>query len=216
MEISFHSHANKTHFHKKGCAPSLILKVRVFGPRKWPIITLVLTAAKFVVCFSSQLRSWISIWLINNSSIHYLKIKRLWILKGHKLSLPVRGLTQLHNSQTYRPLAFRLFLLLLLLFCFVFAMNNKLTIDFGFGKIWKRKKKKKRKKKRVLGWVGEISKIGHPILPQSTSTKKTPTHSTDCTSVNEGIILTLLFRSHFGIDYPKVIVLWRPYCHVFW
>ena len=29
MEIIFHSHANKTRFHKKGCAPSLILKVRV-------------------------------------------------------------------------------------------------------------------------------------------------------------------------------------------
>ena len=37
MEIIFHFHANKTHFHKKGCAPSLILKVRVFGTRKWPI-----------------------------------------------------------------------------------------------------------------------------------------------------------------------------------
>ena len=37
MEIIFHSHANKTHFHKKGCAPSLILKVRGFGTRKWPI-----------------------------------------------------------------------------------------------------------------------------------------------------------------------------------
>ena len=29
MKIIFYSHANKTHFHKKGCAPSLILKVRV-------------------------------------------------------------------------------------------------------------------------------------------------------------------------------------------
>ena len=29
MEIIFHSHANKTHLYKKGCAPSLILKVRV-------------------------------------------------------------------------------------------------------------------------------------------------------------------------------------------
>ena len=38
MEIICHSHANKTHFHKKGCAPSLILKVGVFGTRKWPII----------------------------------------------------------------------------------------------------------------------------------------------------------------------------------
>ena len=34
MAIIFHSHANKTHFNKKGCAPSLILKVRVFGTRK--------------------------------------------------------------------------------------------------------------------------------------------------------------------------------------
>ena len=30
MEMIFHSQANKTHFHKKCCAPSLILKVRVF------------------------------------------------------------------------------------------------------------------------------------------------------------------------------------------
>ena len=37
MEITFHSHANKAHFHKKGCALSLSLKVRVFGTRKWPI-----------------------------------------------------------------------------------------------------------------------------------------------------------------------------------
>ena len=37
MEIMFHSHANKTNFHEKSCAPSLILKVRVFGTRKWPI-----------------------------------------------------------------------------------------------------------------------------------------------------------------------------------
>ena len=33
----FYSHANKTHFHKKGCALGHNLKVRVFGTRKWPI-----------------------------------------------------------------------------------------------------------------------------------------------------------------------------------
>ena len=33
MEIIFHSRANKTHFHKRGCAPSLSLKVRVSGTR---------------------------------------------------------------------------------------------------------------------------------------------------------------------------------------
>ena len=38
IEIIFHSHANKTHFHKKGCALGLILKVTVFGTRKWPIV----------------------------------------------------------------------------------------------------------------------------------------------------------------------------------
>ena len=37
MEIIFHSHANKSYFHKNSRAPSLILKVRVFGTRKWPI-----------------------------------------------------------------------------------------------------------------------------------------------------------------------------------
>ena len=34
-DISFSS--SKTHFHKKFCALGLILKVRVFGTRKWPL-----------------------------------------------------------------------------------------------------------------------------------------------------------------------------------
>ena len=34
MEIIFHSDANKSHFHKKGCALGLILIVRVFGTWK--------------------------------------------------------------------------------------------------------------------------------------------------------------------------------------
>ena len=37
MEIIFHSHANKTYFHKRGCALGLILKVKVLGTQKWPI-----------------------------------------------------------------------------------------------------------------------------------------------------------------------------------
>ena len=39
MEMIFHSHTNKTHFHKKGCVLDLILKVRVFGTRKRPIVS---------------------------------------------------------------------------------------------------------------------------------------------------------------------------------
>ena len=37
MVMIFYSRTNKTHFHKKGCALDVILKVRVFGTRKWPI-----------------------------------------------------------------------------------------------------------------------------------------------------------------------------------
>ena len=39
MKMSFYSHANKTHFHNKGFALRLVLKVRFFGTRKWPIET---------------------------------------------------------------------------------------------------------------------------------------------------------------------------------
>ena len=54
IEIIFYSLANKTHFHKKGCAPSLILKVRVFGTRKWPIF----------------FRSQVSLRTLGRSAIH--------------------------------------------------------------------------------------------------------------------------------------------------
>ena len=37
MPMIFHSHASKAHFHKKGWALGLILKVMVFGTQKWPI-----------------------------------------------------------------------------------------------------------------------------------------------------------------------------------
>ena len=41
VEMIFHSHSNKTHLHKKGCALGLILKVRVFGTWKWTVLQLV-------------------------------------------------------------------------------------------------------------------------------------------------------------------------------
>ena len=50
MEVIFHSHANKTHFHKKGCALGLIVKVRVFGTRKWPIKKSLLFNEIFYYC----------------------------------------------------------------------------------------------------------------------------------------------------------------------
>ena len=38
MKMSFNYDANKTYFHNKGFALSLVLKVRFFGTRKWPIM----------------------------------------------------------------------------------------------------------------------------------------------------------------------------------
>ena len=37
MKAIFYSYANKSHFHKKGFALSLVLKVRAFETRKWPV-----------------------------------------------------------------------------------------------------------------------------------------------------------------------------------
>ena len=37
LNDSFFSRASKIHFHKKGFARSLVIKVRVFGTRKWLI-----------------------------------------------------------------------------------------------------------------------------------------------------------------------------------
>ena len=37
-ENDFYYHANKTHFHKKGFTLGLVLGVRVFETRKWPIV----------------------------------------------------------------------------------------------------------------------------------------------------------------------------------
>ena len=51
MERIFHSHANKSHFHNKGFALGLILIVRVFGTRKWPVAGPVGKNVKFQVLF---------------------------------------------------------------------------------------------------------------------------------------------------------------------
>ena len=40
MKIIFYSHANRTYFHNKGFSLSLVLKLRVFGTRKWRIVFL--------------------------------------------------------------------------------------------------------------------------------------------------------------------------------
>ena len=59
MEMIFHSHANKTHFHtEKGCAPGLILKVRAFGtPRKWPLVIVIPLNIRLLITLSGGCKS---------------------------------------------------------------------------------------------------------------------------------------------------------------
>ena len=54
----FHSHENKTHFHKKSCALGLILKVRVFGTRKWPWLLMQLVIYSHTGYWGKR-RSWV-------------------------------------------------------------------------------------------------------------------------------------------------------------
>ena len=46
VKMIFNYEANKTHFHNKGFALSLVLKVRFFGTRKWPIGTARVTSLR--------------------------------------------------------------------------------------------------------------------------------------------------------------------------
>ena len=42
VKMIFYYNANKTHFYKKGFTLGLVLRVRVFGTRKWPIVAKIL------------------------------------------------------------------------------------------------------------------------------------------------------------------------------
>ena len=60
VEMSFNYDANKTHFHNKGFALSLVLKVKLFGTRKWPIVNVEdLTTRENGITYDNTLR-----WLL--------------------------------------------------------------------------------------------------------------------------------------------------------
>ena len=61
MEMIFHCRGNKSHFHKKGCALGLILKVRVFGTRKW-----LLKRQRLVFFFTNRIK--------NNLAVKYITV----------------------------------------------------------------------------------------------------------------------------------------------
>ena len=66
MKMIFNYDANKTHFHNKGFALRLVLRVRFFGTRKWLIGIKVKRRAllnmTFLFCFVLFLLGIIAIW----------------------------------------------------------------------------------------------------------------------------------------------------------
>ena len=83
MKMIFNYYANISHFHNKGFALSLVLKVRFFGTRKWPINDppfKYLLSAEFSVCTVNYGPSFFP-------SIHGRSAKRA----GHKSMEKKRG-----------------------------------------------------------------------------------------------------------------------------
>ena len=65
MEMIFHSHANKTHLHKKGCALGLVLKVGGF----WN--------SEVAYCIDHQHGRLVTWWETKNTSIFDLGLRSL-------------------------------------------------------------------------------------------------------------------------------------------
>lgn len=57
IKIIFYSHANETHYHRKGFALTLVFKVRVFGTRKWLVGRHCLAGFKVKVFLNSASKS---------------------------------------------------------------------------------------------------------------------------------------------------------------
>ena len=60
---------NKTHFHNKGLALILVLKVRFFGTRKWPILYHAdISRRYFFVCHALNIENYVNLRIISSSS----------------------------------------------------------------------------------------------------------------------------------------------------
>ena len=88
MEMIFHSHANKTHFHKEGCALGLILKVRVFGTWKWPTAHNMLNRGTVTIP-----REYLHVKLIKLRKKVHKCVSYLGLFKGNKAVSPISCLS---------------------------------------------------------------------------------------------------------------------------
>ena len=76
----FYYHANKTHFHKKGFALGLVLRVRFFGTRKWPIGAIFLYKNLF---FFVRLNRFLYFWYLNAKFQpvgSYMRVFTVWAI----------------------------------------------------------------------------------------------------------------------------------------
>ena len=90
MKIIFHSRANKTHFHKKGCAPSLISKVRSFGTRKWPYHTYPMNPYALRTCALGASCHVLTDLKLNGVELSVFRYKIYWFITNQKFLVHYR------------------------------------------------------------------------------------------------------------------------------
>ena len=83
-----YSHSNKTHFHKKGFALTLVLKVRIFETRKWPI---------FLTVLQSDLYFEFFLWLILNDELYSKRAFPVYIILVYIGNMVVCGIHFLYQ-----------------------------------------------------------------------------------------------------------------------
>ena len=97
MKMSFNSHVNKTRFHRKGFALSLVLKMRVCRTRKSPIAGLSDCTSHFNVILILEAASE-----IGNSFPYFFDLIRSRVFQGSKpLNKRVGVLSYLITLKTY-------------------------------------------------------------------------------------------------------------------
>ena len=117
MKIIFNYDANKTYFHNKGFALTLVLKVRFFGTRKWPIRT-----GKFcpeLVQIEGKTWNWNKRWLWRNGT----RIS-VWNIPFRKTGVPFYILRCLLKFSAWSTLTF--------VFHIFFCWNKYLVLSWSF------------------------------------------------------------------------------------
>ena len=88
MIYYIYSHANKTPLHKNGFALTLVLRVRIFGTRKWPI---------FLTVLQPELYFGFFLWLILNDEFYSKRTYLVYIISVYIANMVVYGILFLYQ-----------------------------------------------------------------------------------------------------------------------